>query len=117
MADVGSFLHEVVDDWWRRGPLAVVHALVGDVWRGNVARYEPEARGDDAQSIGVGAQHRQPGRARVRGPGVAVRGGATLEVAFAGGCPRRATPRAGPHQWACGPSTGSAATSGSGGES
>jgi hypothetical protein len=87
MTDVGEFLREVVDDWWRRGPLAVIHALVGEVWRANVARYEPEVRGDDAQSLGVQSARNIVNLA-ARGcaglPGVAVRGGSTLEVAFAG---------------------------------
>jgi hypothetical protein len=87
MTDVGEFLDEVVDDWWHRGPLEVIHALVGEVWRANVARYEPEARGDDAQSLGVQSARNIFNLAarRCTGlPGVAVRGGATLEVAFAG---------------------------------
>jgi hypothetical protein len=87
MADVGEFLHEVVDDWWHRGPLAALHALVGEVWRANVARYEPEARGDDAQSLGVQSARNIFNLAARRCAGlagVAVRGGATLEVAFAG---------------------------------
>jgi|SRR5919199_153323 hypothetical protein len=87
MTDVGEFLGEVVDDWWRRGPLAALHDLVGEVWRANVARYEPETRGDDAQSLGVQSARNIANLAvrRCAGlPGVVVRGGSTLEVAFAG---------------------------------
>ena len=87
MTDMGEYLGEVVDDWWHRGPLAVLHELVGEVWRANVARFEPEARGDDAQSLGVQSARNIFNLAvrRCGGlPGVGVRGGATLEVAFAG---------------------------------
>jgi hypothetical protein len=87
MTDVGEFLHEVVDDWWHRGPLATLHDLVGEVWRANVARHEPEARGDDAQSLGVQSARNIQNLAMRRCAdlaGVAVRGGATLEVVFAG---------------------------------
>lgn len=87
MTDVGEFLEQVVSDWWQHGPLAALHELVGDVWRANVARHEPEARGDDAQSLGVQSARNIQNLAVRRCstmPGVSVRGGATLEVAFAG---------------------------------
>ncbi len=87
MADVEGYLREVVDDWWAHGPLGVVHELVGEVWRANVDRYQPEERGDDALSLGIQSARNICNLAvrRCAGMrGVRVIGGATLTVHFRG---------------------------------
>lgn len=87
MTDVGEFLGEVVDDWWHRGPLAVIHGLVAEVWRENVARYQPDERGDDPLSLGIQSARNICNLAVQRChdlPGVRVLGGATLTVLFGG---------------------------------
>jgi hypothetical protein len=87
MADVEACLREVVDDWWSRGPLAVIHELVGEVWRANVDRYQPEERGDDALSLGIQSARNICNLAvrRCQGmPRVRAFGGPTLTVHFDG---------------------------------
>jgi hypothetical protein len=87
MADVEGYLREVIDDWWHRGPLAAIHELVGEVWVANVARFQPEERGDDALSLGIQSARNICNLAvrRCQGtPGVTVYGGPTLTVHFAG---------------------------------
>jgi hypothetical protein len=87
MADVEGYLCEVIDDWWHQGPLAAIHDLVGEVWRANVARFEPEERGDDALSLGIQSARNICNLAIRRChdmPGVRVYGGPTLTVHFGG---------------------------------
>ena len=87
MADVEAYLRQVIEDWWNHGPLATIHDLVGDVWRSNVARYQPEERGDDALSLGIQSARNICNLAVRRChdiPGVRVYGGPTLTVHFAG---------------------------------
>ena len=87
MADVEGYLCEVIDDWWHRGPLAVIHDLVGEVWCANVERFQPEERGDDALSLGIQSARNICNLAVRRCqsmPGVRVYGGLTLTVHFGG---------------------------------
>ena len=87
MTDVEEYLGEVIDDWWHRGPLRAIHDLVGEAWRANVARFEPEERGDDALSLSIQSARNICNLAVQRCqrmPGVRVYGGPTLTVHFGG---------------------------------
>jgi hypothetical protein len=87
MTDVGALLQGVVDDWWGRGPLSVVHELIGEVWRANVERHDPDGHGDDLQSLGIQSARNICNLAvrRCAGlPGVRVLGGSTLTLLYAG---------------------------------
>jgi len=48
-----ALLGEVVAEWRSGGPLDELSALVRQVWRTNLVRYEPSRLGDDAMSLGV----------------------------------------------------------------
>ena len=87
MADVGEFLHEVVDDWWRAGRWrwsTPWSATSGAATSPGTSR---RRAGTTRRASGVQSARNivnLAARACAGLPGVAVRGGATLEAAFAG---------------------------------
>jgi len=85
---VEVLLAEVVDRWRASGPLADLIEIIDEVWRTNLDRHEPSELGDDATSLGVQCSRNIMNRCVQhignRADGVIVRGGATLELSFAG---------------------------------
>jgi hypothetical protein len=81
-----ELLEQVTDDWAATGVLGALRELVGQVWRTDLNRYEPEL-GDDAMSLGMQASRNLCNLTarRLQGvPGVRARNGRTLEVSYRG---------------------------------
>jgi hypothetical protein len=84
---VAGVLARVVDEWTAAGVLGLLCGLVGQVWRADLDRYEPEAMGDDAMSLGMQASRNLCNLAvrQLDGvPGVVARDRRTLEIIYDG---------------------------------
>jgi hypothetical protein len=82
-----DLLARVADEWTAAGVLGVLCRLVGQIWRADLDRYEPEAMGDDLMSLGMQASRNLCNLA-VRElhdlPGVQARDRNTLEIGYGG---------------------------------
>jgi hypothetical protein len=81
-----ELLEQVTDEWAATGVLRVLRELVGQVWRTDLNRHEPDL-GDDAMSLGMQASRNLCNLTvrRLQGvPGVLARDRKTLEVTYRG---------------------------------
>jgi hypothetical protein len=84
---VQDLLARVADEWTAAGVFGVLCELVGQIWRADLDRYEPEAMGDDAMSLGLQASRNLCNLAvrHLQGvPGVVARDRNTLEITYGG---------------------------------